>query len=178
MHPIVYARNPDEVLYDADLGDAAWEAKTGINALSDPGHLRPSGRGRDQRTGFAFQLGRGTFPVRAGEQMCSSWSPSIPTSRRRRRNTSKPRETLTITYSSNTQAFTAVKTAVDAITGISSSYYGNATAADDSVRNERPVRRRTHVLVLCPGDGHSPTCSSKWPPPRRSTRTMTRRASP
>ena len=38
--------------------------------------------------------------------------------------------TLTLTYSSGTQAFAAVKTAVDAITGISSSYYGNATGAD------------------------------------------------
>ena len=38
--------------------------------------------------------------------------------------------TLTITYSAASQAFTAVKTAVDAISGITSAYYGNAAGAD------------------------------------------------
>ena len=53
--------------------------------------------------------------------------------------------TLTITYSSGTQAFAAVKTAVDAITGISSSYYGNATGADTASETSGQILRRTHA---------------------------------
>ena len=47
-HPIVYVRNPDVVLYDADLGDAAWEAKTQHQCALHAGHLRPPGRWRDR----------------------------------------------------------------------------------------------------------------------------------
>ena len=38
-HPVVFTRNPDAVLYDADLGDAAWEAKTGNKCAFHASHL-------------------------------------------------------------------------------------------------------------------------------------------
>ena len=62
--------------------------------------------------------------------MCGSWSPSTSPSRRQTAAYVAATRTLTITYSAASQAFTAVKTAVDAISGITSAYYGNATGAD------------------------------------------------
>ena len=60
MHPIVYARNPDEVLYDADLGDSAWEAKTGINVLSTQATFDIPVEG-ETANGLRISLARGTF---------------------------------------------------------------------------------------------------------------------
>ena len=129
-HPIVYARSPDEVLYDADLGDAAWEAKAGINVLSTQATFDLPVEG-ETANGLRISLGRGTFPVEhanlARVVVAVDTGLAVATAA----YTAATR-TLLITYSSATQAFAAVKTAVDAITGINSSYYGNATGADEA----------------------------------------------
>ena len=127
-HPIVYARNPDEVLYDADLGDTAWEAKAGINVLSDQATFDIPVEG-ETANGLRISLGRGTFTVEhANEvQVVTAVDTTLAAATAAYVEATL---TLTITHSSGIQAFAAVKTAVDAITGINSSYYGNATGAD------------------------------------------------
>ena len=150
-HPIVFTRNPDAVLYDADLGDAAWEAKTGINALSTQAtfDLPVSG---ETANGLRISLSRGTFQAEAANDVRVVVAVDITLSAAAAAYVAATR-TLTITYSAASQAFTAVKTAVDAISGITSAYYGNATGADIGSVTSGAVRRRTHELVLCPGDG-------------------------
>lgn len=127
-HPIVYVRNPDVVLYDADLGDAAWEAKPNINALSTQATFDLPVDG-ETANGLRIQLGRGTFFAEQANnvQVLVAVDTSLAAAEAAYVEATR---TLTITYSSGTQAFAAVKTAVDAITGFSSSYYGNAAGTD------------------------------------------------
>ena len=127
-HPIVFTRNPDAVLYDADLGDAAWEAKTGINALSTQATFDLPVNG-EIANGLRISLSRGTFQAEAANGVRIVVAVDITLSAAAAAYVEATR-TLTITYSAAAQAFTAVKTAVDAIAGINSAYYGNATGAD------------------------------------------------
>ena len=127
-HPIVFTRNPDAVLYDADLGDAAWEAKTGINALSTQATFDLPVNG-ETANGLRISLSRGTFQAEAANDVRVVVAVDITLTAATAAYVAATR-TLTITYSAASQAFTAVKTAVDAISGITSAYYGNATGAD------------------------------------------------
>ena len=127
-HPIVFTRNPDAVLYDADLGDAAWEAKTGINALSTQATFDLPVNG-ETANGLRISLSRGTFQAEAANDVRIVVAVDITLTASTAAYVAATR-TLTITYSAASQAFTAVKTAVDAISGITSAYYGNATGAD------------------------------------------------
>ena len=127
-HPIVFTRNPDAVLYDADLGDAAWEAKTNINALSTQASFDTPVEG-ETANGLRISLGRGTFFAEAANDVLVVVAVDTTLAAATAAYVAATR-TLTITHSSGNQAFAAVKTAVDAITGISSSYYGNAAGTD------------------------------------------------
>ena len=150
-HPIVYARNPDEVLYDADLGDTAWEAKAGINVLSTQATFDIPVEG-ETANGLRISLGRGTFTVEhANEvQVVTAVDTTLAAATAAYVEATL---TLTITHSSGIQAFAAVKTAVDAITGIASVLLRERDRCRYRVRNQRPVLRRPHVLGLRPGDG-------------------------
>ena len=70
-HPIVYARNPDEVLYDADLGRYRMWKRSGRDQCSSPlqeRDLRHSGIASETANGLRISLGRGVFVRRAGER--------------------------------------------------------------------------------------------------------------
>ena len=129
-HPIVYARNPDEVLYDADLGDTAWEAKAGINVLSTQATFDIPVEG-ETANGLRISLGRGVFFAEPANdvQLVVAVDSTLTAATAAYDEATR---TLTITHSSGNQAFAAVKTAVDAITGINSVYYGNASGTDIS----------------------------------------------
>ena len=130
MHPVVYARSPDEVLYDADLGDSAWEAKAGMNVLSTQATFDIPVEG-ETANGLRISLARGTF----GAEQANDVRVVVAVDTGLAAATAayvEATKTLTITYSSAAQAFATVKTAVDANTGISSAYYGNATGADEA----------------------------------------------
>ena len=116
-HPIVFTRNPDAVLYDADLGDAAWEAKTNINALSTQASFDTPVEG-ETANGLRISLGRGTFFAEAANDVLVVVAVDTTLAAATAAYVAATR-TLTITHSSGNQAFAAVKTAVDAITGIS-----------------------------------------------------------
>ena len=125
-HPIVYARNPDVVLYDADLGDSAWEAKTGINALPTQATFDIPVEG-ETANGLRITIGATLLSAEEGNEapVLVAVDTTLAAA-----EAAYADGVLTITYSAAAQAFAAVKTAVDAIAGISSAYYGNATNAD------------------------------------------------
>ena len=124
----LYQRAPDVVLYQTDLGDSAWEAKSGIVARGVQATFDIPVEG-ETANGLRITLARSLLEGDRGNVVTvvslvdSTLSAATAVY-------VAATMTLTITHSSGNQAFTAVKTAVDANTGISSSYYGNAAGAD------------------------------------------------
>ena len=123
-HPIQFAKPPDQTLYAADLFDGSWEQKN-IHAYGMQGHFDVFADGEDDQ-GLRITIERGTHRI-ADET--NGFEVTFVDGAADANLTSAMR-TLVLTGEDGTTLLSALKTAVDAISGLDSDYFGGETGTN------------------------------------------------